>query len=87
MITFDLRTNQSFSALIQNPDFFNPSTVEEYVRAWEEFQDSPGAKLNHALMIKKAWQAFAGEGALAPGSQNSIVIFRDNEAAKHGHLC
>jgi hypothetical protein len=83
MITFDLRTNQSFSALIQNPDFFNPSTVEDYVRAWKEFQDSPGAKRNHALMIKKAWQAFLQERGLGTWfTKNSIVIFRDNEAAE-----
>lgn len=83
MITFDLRANQSFSDLIQDPDFFNPSAVEEYVLAWKEFQASPEAKLNHALVVKKAWQAFLQERGLGTWfTKNSIVIFRDEEAAE-----
>lgn len=83
MITFDLRANQSFPNLVQNPDFFNPSTVEEYVLAWKYFQDSPGARLNHALMVKKAWQTFLEERGLGTWfTKNSIVIFRDRSAAE-----
>ncbi|MBK7845750.1 MAG: hypothetical protein IPJ71_19105 [Bdellovibrionales bacterium] len=58
MVKFDLRANRSFPDLIQDPGFFNPSSIEEYVQAWSEFQLSPGARLNHALLIKDAWQTF-----------------------------
>lgn len=83
MITFDLRANQSFSDLIGNRDFFNPSALEEYVRAWKEFQESPGTKLNHALMKKQAWQGFmAARGLGTWFTKNSIVIFRERSAAE-----
>jgi hypothetical protein len=84
MIKFDLRANNNFSALVQDPDFFNPAPVEEYILAWKDFQLSPGAKLNHALMIKSAWQSFLDEQGLRSWfTKNSIVIFRDPESVEH----